>query len=99
MVQINDQKLSLSASRLAVKACLFAHAVTVPVLLCCHAAAELHAAAASPVQRSEGALQRFSSQLLQQVSFKVLQAQVWHRGCCLQLAVLPPQLAGVCSWQ
>jgi hypothetical protein len=58
----------------------------VPVLYACHAPAELHAAAASPVQRSEGALQRFSEQLLQQVPFQVLQAQVWHRVWCQQLA-------------
>lgn len=46
---------------------------------CCLLCAELHAAAAKPALRAEGVLQRISGQLLQQVPFTVLQAQV--RGC------------------
>lgn len=58
---------------------------------CCLLCAELHAAAAKPALRAEGVLQRISGQLLQQVPFTVLQAQV--RGCGQQ--VLRAQLLGV----
>jgi hypothetical protein len=49
----------------------------------CLTPTELHAAAAKPDLRAEGVLQRISGQLLQQVPFRVLQAQVGGYNCWL----------------